>query len=176
MPEKLLAIVVCTLALIFPTFAQENCNLDELFTYNKLNTLISNTIMTGDNTAVPNIVVHETHTACLSVGPSIGNVSSISLLVKYSCTGNAECPRGNSIEQFDFGCNFQNKWTSGHYSNSQATRHKKPIANFATALRKDCAACFTQHPGTDQDSSLPFDQVTHCVSKFMIHIIYIAVL
>ena len=172
MPEKLLAIVVCALALIFHTLAQQgNCNLDELFTYNKLNTLISNTIVTGEGSAPTNVLVHETHTVCLSVGPSIGNVSSISLLVKYSCTGNAECPSGNSAEQFDFGCNSSNEWSSGQFSYYQAARHKNPIANFATALRKDCASCFTQHQERYRDSFLRFDQVTHCVSKFMIHII-----
>ena len=177
-PEKLLAIVVCALAVIFPTLAQQdNCNLDKLFTNNILETLIQNSILMGDNPSVPNIVVHETHTVCLSVGPSIGNVSSISLLVNYSCTGSALCPMGHSadgrgIEQFDFGCNPQKKWNYAHYSNFDAARHKNPMANFDTALRTDCAACFTQHPGPSE-SYLPFDQVTHCVSKFMIHSCFI---
>ena len=178
-PEKLLAIVVCALAVIFPTLAQQdNCNLDELFTYNTLETLIKGTLVTGDSPSVPNIVVHETHTVCLSVGPSIGNVSSISLLVNYSCTGSALCPMGHSadgrgIEQFDFGCNHQKKWDFGQYSNFLAARHENPIANFDTALRTDCAACFTQHPSSEPLIVLPFDQVTHCVSKFMIHSCFI---
>ena len=98
---------------------------------------------------------------------------SISLLVNYTCTGNAQCPRGNSAEQFDFGCTPQKKWSVGQYSNFEAARHKNPIANFDTALRKGCTACFMQHPlKSNSESILPFDQVTHCVSKFMIHIIY----
>ena len=173
-PEKLLAIVVCTLALIFPTLAQQDdCNLDELFTYNTMETLIQNSIMKGDNPSVPNIVVHETHTVCLSVGPSMGNVSSISLLVDYSCTGSSQCPKWNSaderaIEQFDFGCSSHNKWSIGQYFDFTVARHENPIANFDTALRMDCAACFTQHPSFSS-SFLPFDQVTHCIGKFMIH-------
>ena len=116
-PEKLLAIVVCALALIFPTLAQQDdCNLDELFAYNTLETLIRKSIMMGDNPPVPNIVVHDTHTICLSVGPSMGNVSSISLLVDYSCTGSTQCAKWQSagersIEQFDFGCTSKNKWS-----------------------------------------------------------------
>ena len=174
-PEKLLAIVVCALALIFPTLAQEDdCNLDELFTYNTLKTLIRNSVMRGDSPPVPNIVVYDTHTVCLSVGASMGNVSSISLLVDYSCTGSGECAKWRSagersIEQFDFGCTPRNKWSISQYFDFYtSSRFRNPIANFHTALRTDCAACFTRHPSFSP-SSLPFDQVTHCVSKFTIH-------
>ena len=177
-PEKLLAIVVCALALIFPTLAQQDdCNLDELFAYNTLETLIQNSVMRGDNPPVPTIVVHDTHTVCLSVGPSMGNVSSISLLVDYSCTRSGQCANWQSankrnIEQFDFGCSSQNRWSIGQYFDFTVARHENPIANFDTALRMDCAACFTQHPSFSS-SFLPFDQVTHCVSKFMIHCSFI---
>ena len=176
-PEKLLAIVVCALALIFPTLAQEgDCNLDELFAYNTLETLIQNAIVWGDSN-VPNIVVHDTHTVCLSVGPSMGNVSSISLLVDYTCTRSSQCANWQSadtrsIEQFDFGCSSQNRWSIAQYADSTVARHENPIANFDTALRMDCAACFTQHPSLSSPF-LPFDQVTHCVSKFMIHCCFI---
>ena len=171
---KLLAIGVCALALIFPTLAQSgNCNLSDLFKHNTLETLIQTSLVTGDNPTAPSITVHGNHTVCLSVGPSIGKVSSISLLIDYNCTGSAQCPGeksdgGRSTEQFDFGCTSQNKWSVNQFSNFQASRDKTPIANFETALRTDCAACFTQHPSFN-GSLLPFDQVTHCVSKSTVH-------
>ena len=179
---EIVLVGVCALALVFPTLAQEgNCNLRDLFISNTLETLIQLSITLGDNPTTPGIAVHTNHIVCLSVGPSIGYVSSISLLVDYTCTSSALCPNGSpygvrTTEQFDFGCTNQKKWSIGQYYNFEAPRHKNPIANFDTALRKDCAACFTQHPSVSRYSYLPFDQVTHCVSKFMIHIIYIAVL
>ena len=171
---KLLAIGVCALALVFPTLAQQsNCNLSDLFKHNTLETLIQESIKRGDNPNTPSITVHGNHIVCLSVGPSIGKVSSISLLIDYTCTGSAQCPGeksdgGRSTEQFDFGCTSQNKWSVDQFSNSQASRDKTPIANFETVLLTDCAACFTQRPAFN-DSLLPFDQVTHCVSKSTVH-------
>ena len=169
---KLLAIGVCTLALIFPTLAQQgNCNLGDLFTHNTLETLIQTSLKTGDHLSTPSITVHRSHTVCLSVGPSIGKVSSISLLINYTCTGSAMCPGddpdgGRGTEQFDFGCSNGNKWSNGQFTDFQDPRDEYPIANFETVLRTGCAACITRHP-TSGSSFLPFDQVTHCISKSM---------
>ena len=88
----------------------------------------------------------------------------------FTCTSSAMCPNGRpdgvrATEQFDFGCNSNNKWSFGQFFDFTAARHENPIANFYTALRMDCAACFTRHSTASSSSSfLPFNQVTHCVN------------
>ena len=63
----------------------------------------------------PSIAILKSHSVCLSVGPEIDTISSMSLLIEYNCTGNvqADCtPLGMEtnissfvvLEQFDFGC------------------------------------------------------------------------
>ena len=85
MAMEIVLVGVCALALVFPTLAQDrNCNLGDLFTPNTLETLIQLSIKMGDNPSTPGITVYTTRIVCLSVGPSIGYVSSISLLVNYT--------------------------------------------------------------------------------------------
>ena len=168
--EKIVLIGICVLiALLPPTLAQgKDCNLDDLFISKTLVNLIGNTIKTGDNTNEPSIKVHRNHTVCLAVGRFIRKVSSISLVIEYTCTGSANCPGGAEssekyIEQFDFGCQG-NSWSVGQFSDFGTSREKNSLANFETTNHKNCAACFKRHPSIS-GNYVPFDPVTHCVSK-----------
>jgi len=121
---------------------------------------MSETIISGDSPSPPTITVLRNHTVCLSVGPTIDKFSSISLVIEYNCTGNAFCPDGQAIEQFDFGCNSQGEWSFIQFSDSDNARTTNPVANFDTSLRTDCGACFPAHP--DPINPPTIDPVTHC--------------
>ena len=100
------------------------------------------------------ITVLRNHTVCLSVGPTRGKVSSISLVIEYTCTGSSNCPLGGAslhpvTEQFDFGCvNSQGSWGYAQFKMFNLARLQFPAANFETSLRTDCGACFPVHPDT----------------------------
>ena len=167
---KLLALGVCALALISPTLTQGNCDFSDLFTPETLETLIETSLTMGDNPVTPSVTVQRNHTLCLSVGSSIGKVSSVSLLIDYTCTvGSGTCPRSSSpTEQFDFGCNKNGHWSTDQFFNFGASRKTNPSANFESLLRTDCAVCFRRHPDP-MALYVPFDPITHCVSKSTMH-------
>ena len=167
--EKLVLIGICALVLLSPTLAQDrDCNFDDLFISNKLETLIRATVLAGDNTDTPSITVYRNHTVCLAVGRLMKKVSSISLVIEYTCTGNYNCPGGSQnsekyTEQFDFGCN-KKRWSLEQLSDFGVARERNTLANFETAIRRDCGACFRRYL-SGSGSYVPFDQITHCVSK-----------
>ena len=151
-------LAVCALAFLTTTTAQLNdCELSDLFNGGTLETQMSTAITEGD-TPSPTITVLRNHTVCLSVGPTRDKFSSISLVIEYTCTGNAFCPSGQAVEQFDFGCNNQGEWIFGQFSNFDAGQEQNPEANFDTTLRMDCGVCFSVSQSPDN----PPDPVTHC--------------
>ena len=169
---RLLALGVCALTFLSSTVAVRNCNLADLFASDTLEILLTTALAEDNNPGRLNITVHRNHTVCLSVGELIEKVNSISLLIDYSCTGNSNCPgdgsSGRGTEQFDFGCDTNGQWIVGKFSDYQAAREENPSANFETPLRKYCDACFRQNTTNDSSQTyLPYDQVTHCVSKSM---------
>ena len=154
-------LAVCALALLTTATAQLNdCELSDLFNGGTLETQMSTAITEGDTPSPPVLTVFRNRTVCLSVGPTIGNFSSISLVIEYTCTGNAFCPSGQAVEQFDFGCNIQGQWSFIQFSDVDNGRTTNPVANFDTTLRTDCGACFPVHP--NQEDPPPIDPVTHC--------------
>ena len=171
-PGRLLPFGVCALALLSSAVAVLNCNEDDLFAPGILEDLIGTAVITGDSPTKPTVVVQRNYTVCFSVGTQIGSINSVSLLISYSCVGNSNCPgpgsSGSGTEQFDFGCQ-NGQWITGQFSNFQAARDENPSATFNTTQRRDCAACFTQHPSQISDSDLAFDPATHCVGKSTVH-------
>ena len=152
-------LTVCALAFLTTTTAQLNdCELSDLFNGGTLETQMSTAITEGDTPSPPTITVLRNHTVCLSVGPTRDKFSSISLVIEYTCTGNAFCPSRQAVEQFDFGCNNQGKWIFGQFSNFDAGQEQNPEVNFDTTLRMDCGVCFSVSQSPDN----PPDPVTHC--------------
>ena len=157
-----LTLAVCALSLLAAAAAQLNdCELSDLFNGVTLETQMSTAITEGDSPSPPTIIVLRNHTVCLSVGPTRDKFSSISLVIEYTCMGNAFCPSGGqAVEQFDFGCNIQGEWSFIQFSDVDNGRTTNPVANFATTLRTDCGACFPVHP--NQEDPPTIDPVTHC--------------
>ena len=154
-------LAVCALALLTTTTAQLNdCELSDLFNGGTLETQMSTAITSGDTPSPPVVTVLRNRTVCLSVGPTRDKFSSISLVIEYTCTGNAFCPSGQAVEQFDFGCNNQGEWSFIQFSDVDSGRTTNPVANFDTPLRTDCGACFPVHP--NQEDPPTIDPVTHC--------------
>ena len=158
MGQRLL-LVVCALALFATATAQVgDCELSDLLTGGSLGREMSRAIIDS-----PEITVLRNHTVCLSVGPTRGRVSSISLVIQYTCSGSARCPSGQAIEQFDFGCTSQGQWSFVQFSDFDNARTTSPMAGFDTVLRTDCGACFPLHP--NQVDPPTIDPVTHCHGK-----------
>jgi len=158
-----LVIAACgTLAFLTTVTAQlGDCALSNLFIGGTLEREMVLVIKQGDNPPSPVVTVLSNHTVCLSVGPTRGKVSSISLVIEYTCTGSNLCPSGGqTIEQFDFGCNGQGEWSYAQFSDVDNGRTTNPTANFNTSLRTDCGACFPVHPNTEDPPTI--DPVTHC--------------
>jgi len=161
MGSRRLTLAVCALSLLAAAAAQlGDCDLSDLFNGGTLETEMSEAIITGDSPSTPTITVLRNHTVCLSVGPTRGKFSSISLVIEYTCTGNVFCPSGQAVEQYDFGCNNMGEWFFGQFSNFDDGREENPEANFTTTLRTDCGACFPVHPDTVNPPTI--DPVTHC--------------
>ena len=135
--EKTKMITFCVLVLVATAKAQlGDCELSDLFSGGSLEREMSRAILPS-----PEITVLRNHTVCLSVGPTREKVSSISLVIEYTCMGSYKCPsEKHGIEQFAFGCNSHNQWSYIQFSNVDNGRTKNTTANFGTSLRTDCGA------------------------------------
>ena len=158
---KRLTLAVCVLALLSAAAAQfGDCELSDLFNGGTIEGEMADAIISGDNPSTPSISLLRNHTVCLSVGPARGKYSSISLVIQYSCMGNARCPQSaQDIEQWDFGCT-NGEWSYIQFSDFDNARTTNPMADFDTSLRNDCGACFPVHPAPEDTRII--DSVTHC--------------
>ena len=161
MPVKRLIFTLSALAFVTSTAAQ--CQLSDLFSGDGSDTslegLIVSAVLAGDRPEDTTATIVENRTLCLSVGDTIGTVSSISVLVNYTCSG-SECPP-SAVEQFDFGCTSGGQWTRLQAGTTAFARNSTPLADFETDGRRDCRICFVQ--GITPDGE--YDDVTHCHCK-----------
>ena len=128
--------------------------------------VIANNLGSGDNTAIPNVNVQRFRPLCRAQSSQRDRYRYVSVVVEYTCTGNANCPSGTAVEQFESGCGSGNVWTDvvGSLSGS-AIRTTNPFATFTTTARDDCSLCFSNLIA--ESFSLVSDTVTHCVGKFI---------
>ena len=156
--KMIFTFAVCVLALPMTSVAQvDDCELSDLFSEGAPERQINQALQLFGQAS---ITVLRNHTVCLSVGPTRGKFSSISLVIEYTCTGTPFCPPGNRREQFDFGCTSEGQWSNVQFDDSDSGHTTNPTANFNTSLRTDCGACFPVHPDTVNPPTI--DPVTHC--------------
>ena len=158
-----LALFVFATLLATATAHSTGCELNDLFTNGSLERRMTAVLLRGaeDNPTQPNITVLRNHTICLSVGPTRGTFSSISVVIQYNCTGSGTCPTGENVtELFDFGCTSEGQWNHVQFNDYNNSRTTNSTANFDTLLRTDCRACFPVHPNPYDSPTI--DPVTHC--------------
>ena len=158
MADTIFSVIVLLLA-VGTVSGQNNC---PDITAADLETLIARNIASGDNTQLPAVSVTRIRPVCRAQGEQRDGYRYVSLVVEYTCTGNAECPSSSAVEQFESGCGSGNAWTAVVGSTS-LIRTTNPLANFTTTARDDCAFCFSD----DVARTFPVvtDNVTHCVGK-----------
>ena len=127
-----------------------------------LEDVIMSSIPTGDNPATPTVDVLDFHPVCLAYSQERDRYRYVSVVIEYTCTGNANCPSGTAVEQFESQCSG-GAWSHSVQGDVDNTRTENPTANFSTTTREDCAFCFS--PATAAAFSITTDDVTHCVGK-----------
>ena len=152
----------------------------------KLANMVSATISLDGRTPPPLVVVRRSHVVCVSTGPEVDTVSSLSLLIEYECSPSAHpscastaAPSNSSanasvvlLQQFDFGCTFVggaevNDWTPRQFG---ATGSRVPSADFETAPRDNCSVCLEEGVAESFgfQQLLYLDPVTRCLGKISI--------
>ena len=129
-----------------------------------LENVIVNNIPTGQGSPPPKIDVLSFHPVCLAYSQERDRYRFVSVVVQYTCTGNANCPSGTAVEQFDSQCS-RGTWSHSVLSDFDNTRTKNTTANFSITPREDCSICASFPTATG--SSLTTDPVTHCVGRYM---------
>ena len=128
-----------------------------------LENVIGNNIPTGEGSS-PTVDVLNFHPVCLAYSQERDRYRFVSVVVEYTCTGNANCPSGTAVEQFDSQCN-SGTWSHSVQGDVDNTRTENPTANLSTTTREDCAFCFS--PALASNLRLTTDPVTHCVGRYM---------
>jgi len=142
-----------------PVSCQNDCAYP---TDSDLENVIMSSIPTGDNPATPTVNVLDFHPVCLAYSQERDRYRFVSVVVQYNCTGNADCPSGTAVEQFDSQCSG-GTWSHSVQGDVDNTRTENPTANFSTTTRENCSLCLS--PATAAGFSLTTDNVTHCVGK-----------
>ena len=129
-----------------------------------LENVIMNNIPTGDNPATPTVDVLDFHPVCLAYGQERDRYRYVSVVVEYTCTGNANCPSGTAVEQIHSECS-SGIWSGRVGGAGDNIRSINPTANFSTTTREDCAFCFPPVTASLLLTMHSFDAATHCVGK-----------
>ena len=129
--------------------------------------VISLGIRGGDASATANVDLMRFQLVCLAYSQERNLFRFVSALVEYTCTGNAACPDGTVVEQFESEC-VSGSWSHQIRESSDNTRTQMPIASFdTTELRENCAFCV--HPLLAPGIGIPVantpDDENHCVGE-----------
>ena len=121
----------------------------------------------SENPTTPEIDLIDFKPVCLAHSQERGRFRGVSALVAYTCTGNALCPDGTAVEQFEADCD-SGSWSHLVRNSGDNTRTQMPNASFSsTNLRENCAFCYS--PKLANVAGLPSDHTpddeNHCVGE-----------
>ena len=131
-----------------------------------LENVIRKNIPTGDSPPTLTVDVLSFHPVCLAYSQERDRYRYVSVVVEYTCTGNANCPSGTAVEQFDSQCS-SGTWSHSVHGDVDNIRTVNPTANFSTTAREDCGLCFSPATVTGLRLTTVTDTVTHCVGRYM---------
>lgn len=134
-----------------------------VISHSEVESLIGETFIVGDNPATPTINLESFHIVCLAPGITRGEYRYVSLLASYTCGGNANCPSGTAVSQFDFSC-YRGVWEDTIFFNSDHIRNDDPLSDFSTAAQESCSICASQEALVGF-GELTTDNATHCVGE-----------
>ena len=129
--------------------------------------LIADAVTSGDSGSGPDILVLDSQTVCLAVGPTRDRYRYASVVVSLNCSGSL--PPGNPLGistcdgeltvQFDFQCVAGPQW--GRALTLGGDNVFNPSnGSLTTSLRTDCSFCVD--PARAGSQGLTVDMVTHC--------------
>ena len=130
----------------------------------ELETVIKDNFPGHRDFGIPTVNVLDFHPVCLAYSQERDRYSFVSVVVEYTCTGNANCPSGTAVEQFESQCTG-GKWSHSVQGYVDIARTINPTADFSTTTREDCAFCFS--PALATSFSIATDNDTHCVGRYM---------
>ena len=146
------------------------CQLDCAFpTEADVREIISATLQSGEAAPATDIILTRSteppfHIVCLGHSRQKNRYRAFSVLVEYTCEGNAQCLGGT--EQFDAQCTTDNTWGARvQGAVEELSRTTSPTATFSTELREDCFVCASLTITDDIGLPDPDDDETHCVGK-----------
>ena len=135
-------------------------------TNDDLEVVIARITMVGDSPSTPTVNVTRFHPVCLAFGEQQDRYRSVSVVVEYTCSGNANCPSGSAVEQIESGC-IDEEWTNRVLGGTDV-RSVFTEANFTTTTREDCSHCFSPELAASIGAPDNIDSVTHCLGECII--------
>ena len=133
-------------------------------TNDDLEQVIANIIQTGDS-STPDVNVTRFHPVCLAFGVQQDHYRTVSVVVEYTCSGNANCPSGTAVEQIESECD-SGIWSNIVLGSVLDTRSVPPDASFTTTTRKDCSFCLS--PELASSIGVTTNNVTHCIGEYLL--------
>ena len=137
-------------------------------------TVIAGILTTGENSQSPTVDVENFDILCLAQSTERNRYRGVSLLVEYTCTGNANCPTGIALEQIESEC-VNGVWSNSVLGVTDFTRTTHPHLAPQNATVANCAFCLS--PDLAATFSLTSDILSHCTGKklnLLIHVISVS--
>ena len=141
-----------------------SCQDCTLPTDNDVKGVIEDIILLSGHNLRPTIDVMMIHPVCLAFSATQDRYRYVSVVVKYTCTGNTNCPSSTAVEQIESEC-INGMWSNSAAGNTQDIRSVPTQAGFLTATRENCTICLSPELITASGIPLPTDHVTHCVGE-----------
>lgn len=147
------------------------CSSNEMCTFpgdGDVQRVIKEMIKLGDNSTEPTINVEIFHPLCRAFDEIEDHLRFVSLWVRYTCTGNSNCPLGRLPEQIDSEC-IDGSWHYVVWETPEYSRSQNTEASLSTTTREDCAFCVSPELLiiTDQADHHELDSITHCIGKYI---------
>ena len=136
-------------------------------TNDDLELVIARNIIVGDSPSPPTIIVIRFHPVCLAFGEQQDRYRVVSVVVEYTCSGNANCPSGTAVEQIESEC-INEVWSNSVLGSTDNVRSVFTEANFTTTTREDCSHCLSPELIEVNRFPITTDSVTHCSGKCII--------
>ena len=134
-------------------------------TLSDLEEVIPRIILAGESAADPVITVMSFNVVCRSYTEQRDRLRGVSAVVQYNCTGHFNCRSGTVVEQIEFGCGVNGKWTNNVEGSTDPSviLSQTTDATLSTTAREDCSACLSSQLAGFVGATT--DSVTHCVGK-----------